>query len=330
VLETSARLLRLLSLFQSQRDWTGAQLADRLGVSPRTVRHDVDRLRQLGYQVDATLGAAGGYRLAAGEVIPPLLLDDDEAVAVAVGLGTAAAGSIAGIEEASIRALEKLQPILPVALRQRVRALQAFTGPASPPSVDAAVLTELSSACSERETIRFDYRRHDGTESHREVEPYRLVSTGRQWYLVAWDTGSEEWRTFRADRISLPTNHGGRRFVPRPLPDDDPASYVLRGIWQAAWPYQVTVVAHAEAGAIAARLPGHHSVEVIDDQTCRVQLGADGPSTLAAWLGILDCDFDVVTPEAHPELLGQLQRLAERYSHAGTALGTRDSSTAGE
>ena len=205
MLETSARLLRLLSIMQSRRDWSGPELAARLQVTTRTIRNDVERLRQLGYPVDATPGAGGGYRLGTGAAVPPLLLDDEEAVAVAVGLRTAANGSVAGIEEASIRALAKLQQLLPSALRRRLHALEAFAVPVpgTGPVVDAATLTTLAAACRDAERVRFGYRRHDGSHSHRDVEPHRLVSTGRRWYLVAWDIGQRAWRTFRVDRIGL-------------------------------------------------------------------------------------------------------------------------------
>src|SRR6266511_595833 len=206
MLETSARLLRLLSLLQARRDWTGADLADRLGVSARTVRRDVERLRDLGYPVHATRGTDGGYRLGAGAAMPPLLLDDEEAVAVAVGLRTATGGAIAGIEETSVRALAKLEQVLPSRLRRRVNALQTYTvriPPDSPvPTVEPAVLTVLAACCRDHERLRFDYRDHDGSASVRTVEPHRLVNWGRRWYLVAWDVDRRDWRTFRVDRIA--------------------------------------------------------------------------------------------------------------------------------
>ncbi|HTW02138.1 MAG TPA: HTH domain-containing protein, partial [Streptosporangiaceae bacterium] len=191
MLETSARLLRLLSLLQTPRDWTGTQLAERLGVSTRTVRNDVDRLRNLGYPVLATKGAAGGYRLGAGASLPPLLLDDEEAVAVTVGLRGAANGSIAGVAESSLRALAKIEQVLPSRLRRRVSALQSFTVTIPPdqaaPTVDAAVLNVITAACRDRERLRFDYLSHDGAPTRREAEPLRLVTWGRRWFLVAWD-----------------------------------------------------------------------------------------------------------------------------------------------
>ena len=200
MLETSARLLRLLSLLQARRDWTSTELATRLDVTTRTIRNDVDRLRGLGYPVDARPGVAGGYRLGAGAALPPLLLDDEEAVAIAVGLRTAASGSIAGIEETSVRALAKLQQLLPSRLRHRINAFQASTVPmpASGPQVNPDVLTTIASACRDHQRLRFEYRRHSGEVGRRSVEPHRLAYHRHRWYLVAWDLDRDDWRTFRA------------------------------------------------------------------------------------------------------------------------------------
>lgn len=217
MLETSARLLRLLSLLQAHREWSGADLADRLGVTSRTIRRDVDRLRELGYPVNASPGTGGGYQLGAGAELPPLLLDDDEAVAVAVGLRTAAGQGIEGIGETSVRALAKLEQVLPSRLRRRVSALNTFTVPMlrgpQPSAVDPGVLTELANACRDGERLRFEYRDHGGSPTRRNVEPHRLVCTERRWYLVAWDVDRDDWRTFRADRIT-PTPPHGPRFTP--------------------------------------------------------------------------------------------------------------------
>ena len=318
MLETSARLLRLLSIMQSRRDWTGPELAARLGVTTRTVRNDIERLRQLGYPVDATPGVGGGYRLGTGAVVPPLLLDDEEAVAVAVGLRTAADGSVAGIEEASVRALAKLQQLLPAALRRRVRALETFAVPvpATGPSADAATLTTLAAACRDTERVRFGYRRHDGSHSSRDVEPYRLVNLGRRWYLVAWDTGHRAWRTFRADRISLSAHPPGPRFAPRQIPDGDAALHVLKGTGAAMWHYHATVIAHAPAEDVLPRLPPAVTVEEIDQDTCRIHVGSDTPQMLALYLGMLGADFHIEDPGAHPELRQHLAELAGRYHRA--------------
>ena len=237
MLETSARLLRLLSLLQAPRDWTGQELAQRLEVSTRTVRNDIERLRSLGYPVHATRGAVGAYRLGAGASLPPLLLDDEEAVAVVVGLRTGAGGGVAGIEEASLRALAKLVRVLPSRLRHRVHSLQshavAVPRDRTGPTVDPDVLTTLAGACRDQQSLRLGYHDHSGSASVRTVEPYRLVNWGRRWYLVAWDVVRTDWRIFRADRIELRTP-AGPRFAPRELPDGDAAAYVSQRVTAAA------------------------------------------------------------------------------------------------
>ncbi|MGW0431748.1 helix-turn-helix transcriptional regulator [Micromonospora sp. NPDC003197] len=317
MLETSARLLRLLSLLQARRDWPGAALAERLNVSERTVRRDVDRLRDLGYPVNATRGTDGGYRLGAGTAMPPLLLDDEEAVAVAVGLRTAAGGTIAGIEETSVRALAKLEQVLPVRLRHRVNAVQTYTEPVPAdrpgPVVDPAVLTVLASACRDQDRLRFDYRAHDGSAAVRAVEPYRLVSWGRRWYLVAWDVDREDWRTFRVDRIQ-PRTPTGPRFPPRDPPEGGAAAYVARGASAAAWRYRSRVVVHAPAEVVTSRInPAVGVVEAVDEHTCVLHTGADRLDNLAVHLGLLDLDFDVTEP---PELVAYLRTLTARYARS--------------
>ena len=208
---TSSRLLKLLSLLQARGDWPGAELADRLEVSRRTIRRDVERLRNLGYPVESLSGPAGGYRLRAGTAMPPLLLDEEEAIAIAVGLRTAAQASVAGIEEASVRALVKLEQVLPAHLRRRVSALGGATAtlPGSGPTVDPQDLTTIASACRDRERLRFAYRSRDGADSRRLVEPQSIVNFGRRWYLVAWDRDREDWRTFRVDRLRSPPRPAG-------------------------------------------------------------------------------------------------------------------------
>jgi predicted DNA-binding transcriptional regulator YafY len=316
-MQTSARLLRLLSLLQARADWSGPELADRLGVTTRTVRNDMERLRGLGYPVHATPGVGGGYRLGAGAALPPLLLDDDEAVAVAVGLRTAAGGSVTGIQETSVRALAKLEQVLPSRLRHRVNALQTATVeiPAKGPTVAAEVLTAIAGACRDHQRLRFDYRDHDGSASLRTVEPHRLVHDRGRWYLVAWDTDRQDWRTFRADRIRprIPT---GPRFAPREPPDGDVATYLLRGVGSATWRYRARVRVHAPAALVAGRLPPAVQVEAVDEHTCIVAAGSDTPQMLAVYLGLLDVDFEVVEP---PELVEQLRTLADRYRRAVVA-----------
>jgi predicted DNA-binding transcriptional regulator YafY len=316
-MQTSARLLRLLSLLQARRDWSGPELADRLAVTTRTVRNDMQRLRGLGYPVHATPGVAGGYRLGAGAALPPLLLDDDEAVAVAVGLRTAAGGTVTGIQETSVRALAKLEQVLPSRLRHQVNALQTATVeiPASGPTVDSAVLTAIAGACRDHQRLRFDYRDHDGSASLRTVEPHRLVHDRGRWYLVAWDTDRQGWRTFRADRIE-PRTPTGPRFTPRDPPDGDVATYLLRGVGSATWRYRARVRVHAAAAAVAGRLPPAVLVEAVDEHTCIVSVGSDTPQMLAVYLGMLDIDFEVEEP---PELVERLLTLADRYRRAVVA-----------
>jgi len=315
MLETSARLLRLLSLLQARRDWTSTELAARLGVTTRTIRNDVDRLRGLGYPVDARPGVAGGYRLGPGGALPPLLLDDDEAVAVAVGLRTAASGSIAGIEETSVRALAKLQQVLPSRLRRRVSALQSYALPMPfrGPQVDPDVLTLIASACRDHERLRFDYRSHSGAASRRAVEPYRLVNDQRRWYLVAWDADRDDWRTFRADRIK-PRPPAGPRFTPRPLPpDEEIAAQVARGIGEATWRYRARVIVHAPAAYVRGRLPIPVTVEPLGEDRCAFEPGSDHPEMLALYLGMLDADFTIVDS---PDLVAALRTLTSRYQRA--------------
>jgi predicted DNA-binding transcriptional regulator YafY len=315
MLETSARLLGLLSLLQSRRVWTGPELADRLEVGVRTIRRDVERLRQLGYPVHAAPGVAGGYRLGAGAELPPLLLDDDEAVAVAVGLRTAAGGSVAGIEETSVRALAKLEQVLPSHLRRRVSALQAFTVPAagSGPTVDADALATIASACRDHEGLRFQYRSHDGAATRRRVEPHRLVHLGRRWYLLAFDLDRDEWRTFRVDRIQAPLSPGAR-FAPRELPDDDVAAYVSRAMSSARDRYQARVILHAPIESLARRVPpSYGSLERIDEHSCMLHTGSDWLGGLAIYVAELGVDFTVVEP---PEFAERVRELASRFARA--------------
>lgn len=315
MLETSARLLRLLSLLPAQPDWTGSALAERLGVNARTVRNDVARLRRLGYPVHATRGASGGYRLGAGAVLPPLLLDDDEAVAVAIGLGAAATGTVNGIAEASGRALAKIEQVLPLRLRHRITTLQAAMAPwaASGPAVEPATLTAIAAAVRERQQLRFTYQNHDGATSRRTAEPHWLVHTGHRWYLVAWDVGRAGWRTFRVDRLQprVPT---GPSFTPRDPPHGDVAEYVDWSVHRATMRFRARVLVHAPAAAITPWLPSAVQVSPLDDQTCLITAGSESPHSLALCLGLLDVDFEVTGPE----LVEQLRCLADRYLRAVT------------
>ncbi len=315
MLETSARLLRLLSLFQAQRNWSGAELAGHLEVNARTLRRDVDKLRSLGYPVHSSTGTAGGYQLGAGAKLPPLLLDDEEAVAVAVGLRTAASGTVTGIEEASVRALAKLEQVLPTRLRRRVEALHSFilqlatTGP----TVDAATLSLIAGACRDYEMLRFHYQDRGGQASVRAVEPHRLVHTGRRWYLVAWDAGRNDWRTFRVDRIQ-PKLSTGARFAPRQPPDGDYAAYVSRSVAFAPYPHQAKVKLYASVEMAAERIPAAVGLlEAIDEQTCMLHTGASSLDMLSVFMAMVGFEFEVHEP---PELAERIRQLAGRFQRA--------------
>ncbi|GAA1352069.1 YafY family protein [Catellatospora bangladeshensis] len=311
VLETSARLLKLLSLLQVRRDWTGRDLAARLEVDVRTVRRDVDKLRSLGYPVNAAPGVAGGYRLGAGAELPPLLLDDDEAVAVAVGLRTAANGTVAGIEETSVRALAKLEQVLPSRLRRRVNALQEHTVALTPAvaTVDPATLTAIAGACRDRQRLRFRYAGREG-ETRRHVEPLGLAHTGRRWYLVAWDVDKGDWRTFRVDRIPEEPSPGAR-FPPREPPADDLASYVSRQLSVAPYTHQAELVVHAPLEEVLPRTSRTSvHLERIDDRTTLLTVGSPSLEELGLWIGLIGLDFHVRRP---PELAEHLRVLGERF-----------------
>jgi predicted DNA-binding transcriptional regulator YafY len=312
---TSSRLLELLSLLQGRRDWPGGELAERLEVSGRTIRRDVERLRELGYPVESLTGPAGGYRLAAGSAMPPLLLDDEEAIAIAVGLRTAARASVSGIEETAVRALVKLEQVLPSHLRRRVAALGSatFTLPASGPTVDPQVLTVIAAACRDLECLRFAYRARDGTESRRQVEPHAIVNYGRRWYLVAWDRVREDWRTFRVDRLERPAPIG-TRFGARRLPGKDAAAYVKQSLAGAPHRFEARVTLHVPAEEIASRSPWHaESVTAIDARSCEYRAGEDDLHWLAIRIAMLGVDFEVHEP---PELAEHLRALAARLAAA--------------
>ncbi|WP_338675674.1 YafY family protein [Streptomyces sp. SCSIO 30461] len=316
MLETSARLLRLLSLLQAHREWSGADLARRLGVTPRTVRRDVDRLRELGYPVNASPGTGGGYRLGAGARMPPLLLDDDEAVAVAVGLRTAAGQGVEGIGESSVRALAKLEQVLPDRLRRRISALNAFTVPmlrAPRNPVDPVILAELAGVCRDGELLRFAYQDHGGQTTRRSVEPHRLVCSERRWYLVAWDVDRADWRTFRVDRITPKPPHGPR-FTPRTPPADDLAAYVSKG---------VSTAAYSARAVIRLRVPVQRAVEVVSPSdgvleaegpdSCLLRTGAAGLDVMVIHVMMMGFDFEVVEPL---ELTAHVKATRDRLSRA--------------
>jgi predicted DNA-binding transcriptional regulator YafY len=316
--ETSARLLALLSLLQSPREWPGPELARRLEVTTRTVRNDVERLRRLGYPVEATRGAVGGYRLSAGAAMPPLLLEDDEAVAVVVSLRTASGGAVEGLEETALRALTKLQQVLPPRLGRRVDALTSHTvrvsaGPHRGPQVAGALLALIAAAARDREILRFRYSDHSGSGTERRVEPYRLVNWGRRWYLVAFDLERDDWRTFRADRMAGP-GVSGHRFTLRPLPADDIAAYVAARTRQVQLRVRGRVIMHLPAEEVADRMGSWGgSVEPLGPDRCLLQLGGRSVEDVAFWLGVLDADFEVVDS---PELAVAVRRIADRYARA--------------
>jgi predicted DNA-binding transcriptional regulator YafY len=316
-MDTAARLLRLLSLLQAKKDWTGPELAERLGVTVRTVRRDVERLRELDYPVHATVGVAGGYRLAAGAAMPPLTLDDDEAVAVAVGLRTAVGGTIAGIEETSARALAKLEQVLPSRLRRRVNAVQSMVVPmvGGGPIIDPETLAIIAAACRDHQSLRIDYR-----DTRRVVEPHRLACTGRRWYLLAWDTTKEDWRTFRVDRI---TSHPSprARFVPREPPEGgDVAAYISRAISTAPYRYQARVIVHAPAEEVSTQVtPASGLIEAVDEVSCVLHAGGSDLAEIPIYLARIGFDFTVLEP---PELVEQIRVLAGQFSRSVATAGS--------
>jgi len=319
--DPTARALRLLSLLQTHKFWSGEELAAELEISPRTLRRDVDRLRELGYPVDATPGAAGGYRLAAGAHLPPLLLDDDEAVAIAVGLRAAASASIEGIEEISVRALAKLEQVLPDRLRRRVNAVHTNVSSmqwgVDTATVDAGALAVLALACRDHEQVHFDYRRRDGEETRRLVEPHNLVSAGRRWYLVGWDVRREDWRTFRLDRLEAP-RLGGVRFRPRELPAVNAAAFVASSISAMPVPFRATITVAGRAAAVRRLIRyADAKVEAIDDEACRVQIRSDSRSWLATVVALVATEFDVVIDEP-ADLVPEVKRLGTRLRAVAT------------
>ncbi|MGH2857043.1 MAG: helix-turn-helix transcriptional regulator [Solirubrobacteraceae bacterium] len=323
MVQTSARLLALLSLLQMRREWTGAELADRLSVGPRTIRRDVEKLRSLGYPVLAAPGVAGGYRLGAGGELPPLLLDDAEAVAVAVGLRTAASVQVAGIEETSVRALAKLEQVLPSHLRRRVGALAGATSAfaVDGPLIDPEVLATIAGACRDGVTLRFGYLARDDRSSQRTTEPAALVHSGRRWYLVAFDLGRDDWRTFRLDRIRGRPRPGGRGRR-RTVPGGDPAAFVaqrLRGAGSderaaeaQAVPGRVRL--RAAAASVRARLPDRYAiVEPDGEDACIVTTRGAWSRGFLVWMALLDEPLQALDP---PELVQATRALADRLRAA--------------
>ena len=303
------RALRLLTLLQGRRDWAGADLVDRLGVSLRTLRRDVDRLRELGYPVQAQPGVDGGYRLAAGAALPPLVLDDDEAVALTVGLHTAASGAVAGMAEPSVRALAKVVPVLPARLRRRVDALRAMTVPAPPwsdggPAVDPHVLVEAAQACRDTGRLAFTYTAAGGEPADRLVEPHRLVPLGRRWYLVAYDPARGGWRSFRLDRMTE-VRITGASFAPRPLPAEDAAAFVRAGFDQFRSSHLVDAVVELPAAMARDRVGRWAQVTEEGPERCRVRMETDVLDWAALVLGAVRAEFTVEAPAELRERLGE-------------------------
>ncbi|WP_296606400.1 YafY family protein [Nocardioides sp.] len=314
-MNTSARMLRLLSLLQTHRYWPGGELSARLEVSPRTLRRDIDRLRELGYAVDAVRGVAGGYQLRAGGQLPPLVLEDDEAVTIAVALRTAASGAVAGMEETAIQALTKVIGVMPPKLRRRMDAVHSQTDGVpwgGGPALDAGVLTTLAQACRDDEPVSFHYTARDGAATERRVEPYRLVCLGRRWYLVAYDRDRQDWRCFRVDRVSAP-RASGQRFVPRTLPAPDAPTFVRAGIQSMPQRYEVRVRLELDAAAVEEYVGRWATVTADGPGACRMVMPTDTldwPLMVLARLGV---DFVVEGPD---ELRDQVASAAERFARA--------------
>jgi len=314
--DPTARTLALLSLLQTHRYWKGAELAQHLEVSERTVRRDVDRLRQLGYPVDAGPGTDGGYRLAVGTHVPPLLFDDDEAMAIVVGLRSTALAAIDGIEAASVAAMTKLDMILPDRIRRRVEALRSsvdvvrWSAPTS--MVSAEALTVLSQGCRDNEEVRFDYQRRDGEESRRLVQPHQLVSAGRRWYLVAWDVRRDDWRSFRVDRMETPSL-AGARFAPRALPAEDAATFVMEGIRTMSEERVATVAVSGTPDDVASIVNWLHAdVGARENDRAVLTLRADRHESLASMIAMLSTRFDLELIEASDEVRALLAAAAGR------------------
>jgi len=321
VSNTSSRTLRLLSLFQTRRYWPGAELAQRLEVSARTLRRDIDRLRELGYPVEAQRGLDGGYQLAAGASMPPLVLDDEEAVALGVGLQAAIqGGGVVGIEESSVRALAKIVQVMPSRLRQRVSSLAAMTVAApwssSTPTIDPGDLASIAQACRDSERLEFSYTANDRARSDRRVEPHRLVLLGRRWYLVAWDMDRSDWRTFRLDRLAVP-RPTGTKFVQRELPANDAAEFVRAGIDNLPTRHIVEALVHGDASVIRSRIGPWVTVEEVDDARCRLRMTSESLDLVLATLGRAGAEFEVVSSPAvidyAREWIGRMGRAIDRY-----------------
>jgi predicted DNA-binding transcriptional regulator YafY len=310
--ETTSRVLQLLGLLQSRRVWSGEELAERLGVTGRSVRRDIDRLRELGYPVHASTGHGGGYQLGAGAALPPLLLDPDEAVAMAVCLRLAAGGSVAGVGESALRALSKLDQVMPARLRSQVSAVHETTvtltsGTDTPVEPDA--LMALARACRDHEHVDATYTDIRGTETSRRLEPYQLVTTGRRWYLLAWDRDRHDWRTLRLDRMT-DVRARGTTFTPREAPDA--ATYVSRAISSNPYPYVAQVRYFCPKEVVEQHFsPASATVEADGPDACLVTAGADDPQKIPLFLAMVGADFEILGP---PEVIDGARAMAARLS----------------
>jgi predicted DNA-binding transcriptional regulator YafY len=309
MLGSSARLLRLLSLLQSRPTWTGGDLTSRLEVTDRTLRRDVDRLRSLGYPVHSTSGPAGGYMLGAGATLPPLMLGNDEGLAVAVALH-GASHDVTGIAEAGQRALAKIEQVLPARVRKRLDALRAsiVRVPDAAPKVELGIVDTLAAGCAEHRVVRLGYRDRAGQASRRTVEPQRLVLIGRRWYLAAWDQDRRDWRTFRVDRIAPPVELGPG-FVPRPTPENDVAAYVSRSVSTGAYKLQARVVLHVPLAVAQRAIGPYGTVTAIDGKRCRLVAGAPNMDAMIFWLGMSGFPFSIEDP---PELARRVREVGDR------------------
>lgn len=313
---TSSRTLSLLSMLQNHRYWPGSELAERLGVSPRTVRRDIDRLRDLGYPVESCRGVDGGYQLAPGVALPPLVLDDEEAVALVVGLHAATQSAVAGVAESSVRALAKVVQVLPARLRSQADALRAMTVPAqwdtTGPAVDPRLLSTIAQACRDDERLEFAYTSRDGARSDRRVEPDRLVLLGRRWYLVAYDLDREDWRSFRVDRVGAPQPTRAR-FQRRELPATDAAAFVRAGIERQDATHSIEAIVDAPVAVVRERMGRWATVEPVDDDRSRIRMTSDSFEWPAFALGAVGHDFTVLAP---PEFSQYLREWSQRFRRA--------------
>lgn len=307
-------------MLQARRSWPGAELSEQLEVTDRTLRRDIDRLRSLGYPVHSTSGVAGGYSLGAGASLPPLMLDDDEGLAVFMGLKNVSGSSLSGIEDASMRALAKLERVLPARVRTRVQTLSSsiLRLSDSGPRVDLSAVSTLAQACSDQVEIRFPYCDQKGNETQRHVEPYRVVHMERRWYLVAYDKIRADFRTFRLDRLTLPFERGAP-FSPRAFPDGDVTAYITRSLSMGSYCVQASVVLHSSLAAAKLCVhPSFGALEALDgthDTRCRLRLSGSSLELLATWLGMVPFEFEVEEPA---QLTTHLRALSERLARAAS------------